>query len=461
MDKLECISPIDGRYRKNTDSLADFFSEKALSNYRTIVEIEYFIFLSKQGLGLRPLTNNEIKELKALETLSLEDAQIIKDIEVKGYKNIKATNHDVKAIEYFLKDKLQNSTLKDTLEWIHFALTSEDINNITYSLMAQEATNKVIIPELDKIYNTLSTLAIKYANVPILARTHGQPASPTTFGKEFKVFSERIRNQMEQLKTHKLSIKLNGATGNYNAQISAYPNFDWVEFTKGFIAQLEKERDVRLNVNLITTQIEPHDSLIELFDNIRRINMILIDFSQDMWRYISDDWIKQKPVEGEVGSSTMPHKVNPIDFENAEGNLGLANALFAFFANKLPISRLQRDLSDSTVSRNFGSAFAYSLTAYKALQKGLTKVEVNEMKVSEVLESHWEIIAEAIQTILRREGKATPYELLKELTRGKKITQKDFEEFIDKLDVSDNVKEEMKKLSPNNYIGIADKIAKF
>lgn len=460
MDKLECISPIDGRYKRNTESLTEYFSEMALSKYRTIVEIEYFLFLSKQNLGLRPLNQEEIKELKSLEELSLQDAQIIKDIEVKGYKNYKATNHDVKAIEYYLKDKLQESTLKKELEWVHFALTSEDINNIAYALMTSLATKNVIIPELENILKTLNDFANKHANTPILARTHGQPASPTTFGKEFKVFAHRLEKQFGQLKAHKLSIKLNSATGNYNAQISAYPNFDWLSFSQRFTEHLNKEFDLLLETNLITTQIEPHDSLIELFDILKRINVIFIDFSQDIWRYISDDFIKQKPVEGEVGSSTMPHKVNPIDFENAEGNLGLANSLFAFFGNKLPISRLQRDLSDSTVLRNIGTSFAYSLIAYKSLQKGLTKIEVNETKVSEILEAHWEVISEGIQTILRREHIETPYELLKELTRGKKITQKDFEDFINKLDIKDNVKEELKKLSPNTYIGIADKIAR-
>ncbi|PIU22168.1 MAG: adenylosuccinate lyase [Candidatus Diapherotrites archaeon CG08_land_8_20_14_0_20_30_16] len=460
MDKLECISPIDGRYKRISDILGQYFSEMTLSKYRTIAEIKYFIFLSKQNLGLRALTNDELKELRALEELSLQDAQIIKDIEVKGYKNIKATNHDVKAVEYYLKDKLENSSLKKELEWIHFALTSEDINNIAYGLMVSLSVKKVIIPEIETIYNTLNGLAEKYANTAILARTHGQPASPTTFGKEFKVFAERIKKQLAQLKAHKLLIKLNGATGNYNANISAYPNFDWLSFSQKFTEHLNKTFDLNLQTNLITTQIEPHDSLIELFDILRRINLILINFSQDIWRYISDDFIKQKPVEGEVGSSTMPHKVNPIDFENAEGNLGLANSLFSFFSNKLPISRLQRDLSDSTVLRNIGSSFAYCLIAYKSIQKGLTKIEINETKVSEILDSHWEIISEAIQTILKREHIETPYELLKELTRGKKINQNEFIEFIDKLDVTNEVKEELKKLSPNTYIGLADKISK-
>lgn len=460
MDKLECISPIDGRYKKISDILGQYFSEMTLSKYRTIAEIKYFIFLSKQNLGLRALTNDELKELRALEELSLQDAQIIKDIEVKGYKNIKATNHDVKAVEYYLKDKLENSSLKKELEWIHFALTSEDINNIAYGLMVSLSVKKVIIPEIETIYNTLNGLAEKYANTAILARTHGQPASPTTFGKEFKVFAERIKKQLAQLKAHKLLIKLNGATGNYNANISAYPNFDWLSFSQKFTEHLNKTFDLNLQTNLITTQIEPHDSLIELFDILRRINLILINFSQDIWRYISDDFIKQKPVEGEVGSSTMPHKVNPIDFENAEGNLGLANSLFSFFSNKLPISRLQRDLSDSTVLRNIGSSFAYCLIAYKSIQKGLTKIEINETKVSEILDSHWEIISEAIQTILKREHIETPYELLKELTRGNKINQNEFIEFIDKLDVTNEVKEELKKLSPNTYIGLADKISK-
>ena len=456
MDSLDAISPIDGRYRRHTKPLAEFFSEKGLMKHRLIVEGEYLIALSDHPqVGVRTFSNQERGLVRKLYDLSLDDAEVIKAIEVKGYKNIEATNHDVKAVEYFMKDRLQGTSLEDSLEWIHFALTSEDVNNLAYGLMLSEGIENVLLPAADQLQQKIFEFAKEYADIPMLARTHGQPASPTTFGKEFEVFASRMERQLGQLETYEVLVKLNGATGNYNAHHVAYPYLDWVQFTRDFIEGFNLGRAIRLIPNFITTQIEPHDTYAELFDNIRRLNTIIIDFDQDIWRYISDSWITQKRVAGEVGSSTMPHKVNPIDFENSEGNLGLANALYGYFATKLPVSRLQRDLSDSTVERNFGVALAHSLIGYKSALKGLNKIVINEEKVIEELENHPEIISEAIQTVLRREGVTMPYEQLKALTRGKKVKMNDFKEFIEKLDVSGSLKNELTQITPTNYTGIA------
>ena len=401
-------------------------------------------------MGLRKFTDAEKKIIRNLYNIETKDAFAVKIIEA-------TTNHDMKAAEYYIKEKLKKTSLKDVVEWIHFALTSEDTNNIAYALMISEGLKYVIVPALDIVLETLENFAFKYKRLSMLARTHGQSASPTTLGKEFKVFASRLKKQIDQLKRFRLQAKLNGATGNYNAHSVAYPDINWKKFSITFIEKLSKDRKVNLDTNLITTQIESHDTYVELFDLMKRINVILIGFNQDMWRYISDNWITQKPKAGEIGSSTMPHKINPINFENAEGNLGIANALFTHFGVKLPISRLQRDLSDSTVERNFGTAFGHSLIAYKYMLKGFEKVGVNEAKIAEVLENHTEVIAEAIQTVLRREGIATPYEKLKELTRGKKVTLEDFHKFIDTLDVTPKIKSELKKITPQNYIGIASK----
>ncbi len=450
---LTSISPIDGRYKEKTLSLAGYFSEQALIKYRLITEGEYFIALSEmKGIGLRKLTLIEKNIIRSLYNLEEKDAEKVKKIEG-------VTNHDVKAVEYFIKEKLNKTSLKDSLEWIHFALTSEDINNISYALMLSEALRDSIIPALNKILISLDTFAREYKNLSMLARTHGQSASPTTLGKECKVFSSRLHRQLQALKKYAILVKLNGATGNYNAHIIAYPKLDWKKFTISFVERLSKEREIHLEPNLITTQIESHDTYAELFDTMRRINTILIDFNQDLWRYISDHYIIQKIKEGEIGSSTMPHKVNPIDFENSEGNLGLANALFSHFSNKLPISRLQRDLSDSTVERNFGVAFAHSLIAYNSLLKGLGKISADKIKIADDLENHQEIIAEGIQTILRREGVVFPYEKLKTLTRGKKVSRQDLAVFINDLSVSEKIKVELRKITPQNYTGLAEKLA--
>ncbi|MBU0456749.1 MAG: adenylosuccinate lyase [Nanoarchaeota archaeon] len=456
MHHLEAISPVDGRYRKHTEPLADIFSEKGLIRNRVKVEGEYLLSLSEHPqIGTREFSGEEKDLIRRLYDVSTEDAGVVNAIEVKGHGNIKATNHDVKAVEYFMKEKLRGTSLEDSLEWIHFALTSEDVNNLAYGLMLSDGVGEVVLPSVEELYETIEGLAKQYKDIPMLARTHGQPASPTTFGKEFKVFASRLRRQLDQLGAYEILVKLNGATGNYDAHHVAYPQVDWIEFTRDFVERFNDGRKVRLKPNFVTTQIEPHDTYAELFDNLRRLNTVLIGFDQDMWRYISDDWIKQKPVEGEVGSSTMPHKVNPIDFENSEGNLGLANVLFGYFSSKLPVSRLQRDLSDSTVERNFGVALGHSLIGYKSAQKGLSKIAVNEQKVVEELENHPEIISEAIQTVLRRERAEMPYERLKELTRGRKPTMDNFRIFIDGLDVSQKVKEELSQISPTNYTGIA------
>lgn len=480
---LTSISPIDGRYAKFTKPLQAYFSEAALMRYRIIVEGEYLIALSehaeihaekkKRGntRGIRKFSDREKKLIRSLYNLKLSDAQIISDIEAKGYKQIKATDHDVKAIEYFIKNRLSQTSLKDILEWVHFGLTSEDTNNLAYALMLRDGLTQVILPAISSILHSIEEIAKKHSKLPMLARTHGQPASPTTFGKEFKVYLERIKNHSQILKNLRISCKLNGASGNYNAHVAAFPKINWIKFSKKFIESLDKttrrggsrpsptKAGIVLEANLFTTQIEPHDSYIEIFDCLRRINSILIDFNQDIWRYISDEWIVQKPVKGAIGSSTMPHKINPIKFENSEGNLGIANALLNHFAMKLPISRLQRDLSDSTVERNFGAAFAHCLIAYNYLLKGLSRIKVDEKKVRDILNSHPEILAEAIQTILRREGAKMPYEQLKELTRGKQITLADLHRFIDNLDVDKKIKKELKKLTPLNYIGLAEKLA--
>ncbi|MFA6383300.1 MAG: adenylosuccinate lyase [Parcubacteria group bacterium] len=453
MQRLKAISPIDGRYHEKTEILSQFFSEEALIKYRIIIEGEYLLGLSNTpGVGLRKFSAKEKNIIRTLSNLKEKDISRVKEIEA-------ATNHDVKAIEYFIKEKLKKTTLSDSLEWIHFALTSEDTNNMSYALMLSDSLAQVILPVLEEINAKMENFAVKNKAVVAIARTHGQAASPTTIGKEFKVFAARLARQIKQLKNFKIQAKLNGATGNYNAHRAAYPKVNWMRFTETFVAGFNTSRKVKLKTNLITTQIESHDTYAELFSIMQRINTILIDFDQDIWRYISDNWIIQKLKKGEVGSSTMPHKVNPIDFENSEGNLGIANVLFSFFANKLPISRLQRDLSDSTVERNFGVALAHSLIAYKSILKGLEKINLNYKKMAEEVENHPEVVAEAIQTILRREKYPIPYEQLKELTRGKKCTLQDFEKFINGLHISKKIKQELHSTAPQNYTGIAEKLA--
>jgi adenylosuccinate lyase len=453
-EPLTAVSSIDGRYRNTSAELAGYFSEYGLIKKRVFVECEYLIALSEDArTGMRKLTAAEKKLLREIPELSVDDAKQVKEIE-------KETNHDVKAVEYYIKKRLAGTSLQDVAEWTHFALTSEDINSVAYGLMLREALQAVVAPALEDIRKVLDAAAREHAAHPMLARTHGQSASPTTFGKEMRVFEVRLARQLSQLRERSILVKFAGATGSFNAHTIALPDVDWRAFAQKFIESLNEGSELRIELNPTTTQIEPHDTLAELSDNMRRINVILTDLSQDIWRYISDGWLTQKPKEGEVGSSAMPHKVNPIDFENAEGNFGLGNALFTHFSQKLPISRLQRDLSDSTVERALGSAFAHSLIGYRSLLKGLGKVSVNKEAMLDALQAHPEVIAEAFQTVLRKEGVEVPYEKLKALTRGKKVTLDDFAQFIDGLDVSADVKKRLKALKPETYIGLAEDIAK-
>lgn len=443
---LNAISPIDGRYHKQTQDLCKFYSEKSLIKYRVLVEIEYFIALCELPLPqLKSFDKNLYAELRTVyQNFTEEDALIVKEIE-------KTTNHDVKAVEYFIKQKFDLFKIENYKEFIHFGLTSQDINNTAQPLSIKDANTNVFYTHISEIITILKTLAAEWNNVPMLARTHGQPASPTILGKEIQVFAERLEIQFDTLKNIPYSAKFGGATGNFNAHHVAYPEINWIDFGNRFVNDI-----LGLNRSQTTTQIEHYDNLAALFDNLKRINTILIDLCRDIWTYVSMDYFKQKLKEGEVGSSAMPHKVNPIDFENAEGNLGLANAVFEHLAAKLPISRLQRDLTDSTVSRNIGVPMAHSLIAIKSIKKGLNKLILNQVSIEKDLENNWAVVAEAIQTILRREAYPNPYEALKALTRvNEKVTQATISDFIDTLDVDNEIKAELKKISPQNYVGIS------
>jgi len=445
MTSLTAISPIDGRYHDKTKSLVPYFSEEALIKYRVRVEIEYFISLCKLPLPqLKNVNPGIFGDLRKIyEDFDTEDALEIKKIE-------KTTNHDVKAVEYFIKEKFRQLKLNENLEFIHFGLTSQDINNTAVPLSLKEAIDEIYTAELEKIIEKLKTLSKEWEKVPLLARTHGQPASPTRLGKEVEVFTTRLEAQYSQLKQIPHSAKFGGATGNFNAHKVAYPGIDWKEFGTGFVEDI-----LGLNHSFPTTQIEHYDNMAALFDNLKRINTILIDLNRDFWTYISMDYFKQKIKQGEVGSSAMPHKVNPIDFENSEGNLGLANAIFEHLSAKLPISRLQRDLTDSTVLRNIGVPMGHTLIAFQSTLKGLDKLLLNENKIRQDLESNWAVVAEAIQTILRREGYPNPYEALKGLTRTNTgITEESISGFIETLNVSEEVKIELKSVSPSNYTGV-------
>ncbi len=442
---LTSISPIDGRYRKQCDSLAPYFSEAALIRYRVLVEVEYFITLTESGLpGLEKLTDKNISELRNIYVrFDVAQAEEIKLIE-------KTTNHDVKAVEYFLKNKLEEIGLGKIKEFIHFGLTSQDINNTAIPLSIKEAMKDVYMPLLIDLSAELNAHAASWRDIPMLARTHGQPASPTKLGKEILVFVERIDKQIELLNLIPYSAKFGGATGNFNAHHIAYPEKNWVEFSNHFVTM-----SLGLHRSQITTQIEHYDNLAAMFDNLARINTILVDLCRDLWTYISMDYFKQKIKEGEIGSSAMPHKVNPIDFENAEGNLGIANAFFSHLSAKLPISRLQRDLTDSTVLRNVGVPYAHTIIAIKSILKGFGKLVLNEDAIKQDLENNWAVVAEAIQTVLRRVGYPNPYEALKSLTRtNTKINRETIKKFIEELDVDDNVKNELNAISPETYTGI-------
>jgi len=440
---VNAISPIDGRYRKQVEGLSYFFSEGAIINYRVYVEIEYFIALVEMDLSqFKNFDKSKYEDLRAIcRNFTFKDADEVKKIE-------KITNHDVKAVEYYLKKEFDKLGLGEYKEFLHFGLTSQDITNTAQPYALKIAFDDIILPQLNKLLNSLSSLVKDWKNISMLAFTHGQPASPTKLGKEINVFTERLKQQIKLLKSLPFTAKFGGATGNFNAHYVAYPDVDWHEFANNFLNGLGLKRQK------VTTQIENYDFMATLFDNLKRINTILIDFNRDIWAYISMEYFKQKIKEGEVGSSTMPHKVNPIDFENSEGNLGMANILFEYLSSKLPVSRLQRDLTDSTVARNIGVPIAHSLLAYKSLLKGVNKLVLNENKIAEDLESNWAVVSEAIQTILRRERFPKPYEKLKDLTRTNEIIDKKaIQDFIIKLKISDEVKQEMLAITPSNYTG--------
>ncbi|SFJ18621.1 adenylosuccinate lyase [Olleya namhaensis] len=445
LNQLNAISPIDGRYRNKIEKLQDFFSEEALIKYRVLVEIEYFIALCE--LPLPQLSGVDSSKFEALrdiyKSFTTENAQAIKDIE-------KVTNHDVKAVEYFIKEQFDALGLSEFKEFIHFGLTSQDINNTAIPLSIKDAMNEAYVPEYFNVLNELKRLAEEWKDIPMLARTHGQPASPTRLGKEIEVFAVRMEEQFNLLNDIPSAAKFGGATGNFNAHKVAYPNIDWRAFGGSFV-----QEKLGLQHSFPTTQIEHYDHMAALFDCLKRINTIIIDLDRDVWTYVSMDYFKQKIKKGEVGSSAMPHKVNPIDFENSEGNLGMANAIFEHLSAKLPISRLQRDLTDSTVLRNVGVPFGHTLIGFGSTLKGLSKLLLNAPKFAQDLENNWAVVAEAIQTILRREGYPNPYEALKGLTRtNEAINKTSISNFIDTLEVSDAIKTELKAISPSNYTGI-------
>jgi len=448
-DSLTAVSPIDGRYASKCREFGEIFSEYGLIARRVLVECTWLEALcsAKEIRECKALSAAERKALRAIaQGFSLADAQRVKDIE-------KTTNHDVKAVEYFLKEKVKGTSLESRSEFIHFGCTSEDINNMSHALMLRDGT-KVLRAAMDEVTATVAAMAKKYAKVPMLAHTHGQPASPTTVGKELAVVSARLKRQAAEIDRLVMPAKMNGAVGNFNAHLSAYPDVDWEKLARGVIESLG------LRQNRLTTQIESHDGIAELFDAIQRWNSILLDFDRDVWMYISMGYFKQRTVKGEIGSSTMPHKVNPIDFENSEGNLGLANSVLGFMARKLPISRMQRDLTDSTTLRNMGVGFGYTLIAIRSTAKGLGKLELNEEKLAEDLDRNWEVLAEPIQTVMRKVGMDRPYERLKELTRGRRVTAEIMREFVSALPLPAADKARLMKLTPATYVGIAAKLAR-
>ncbi|MBP3355592.1 MAG: adenylosuccinate lyase [Rikenellaceae bacterium] len=445
LSKITAISPVDGRYRDAASPLEEYFSEYALIRYRTLVEVEYFIALCELPLPqLSDVTAEQFEKLRGVyRDFTVEDALRVKEIE-------KTTNHDVKAVEYMIKEKMDALGLAAHKEFVHFGLTSQDINNTATPYSIREAANDVYYPLIDRLVGQIRAMAKEWENVPLLARTHGQPASPTRLGKELMVYVERLDKQLAMLHSIPAPAKFGGATGNFNAHHAAYPDIDWVAFANRFVNDV-----LHLDRSQLTTQIEHYDNIAAIFDNFKRINTILIDFCRDIWTYVSMEYFKQKIKAGEVGSSAMPHKVNPIDFENAEGNLGIANAIYEHLSAKLPVSRLQRDLTDSTVLRNIGVPMAHSVIAFKSILKGLGKLIINTAAIDRDLEGNWAVVAEGIQTILRREQYPSPYEALKALTRtNKTITREVIAEFIEGLDVSESVKKELRALSPQTYTGV-------
>ena len=442
LNPLDLLSPLDGRYADTTAPLRDYFSEFAFLRDRVRVELDFLFALSKAYLT-RPLTDSESAQIESIESsFSTADAESILEYE-------RITRHDVKAVEYFVQSKLQNTSLEDLIPWIHFGLTSEDTNSIGQAIALKESRDKVILPALDSLFSNLSDFARRYKAVPMFARTHGQFAVPTTLGKEIAVYIARLKKTRDDIASHRFEAKLTGAVGNFNALHSALPEVNWISFSQKFVSSFG------LEPNLLTTQILPYDNWIRYFDSLRLTNSILMDFAQDIWRYISDSYLKQAVVEGEVGSSTMPQKVNPIDFENAEGNLGIANSLFTHYAQKLTVSRLQRDLSDSTVRRTFGTALGHSLLAWTNLQRGLKRIAPDEEKLKAELNAHWEVVSEAAQTILRANGIPNAYESLKTQTRGRVLTEADYKAWCDSIDVDDVTRHQLQHLSPETYIGLA------
>jgi adenylosuccinate lyase len=445
-DELLSLNPLDGRYARETAPLREFFSEYAYIRERARLEIAYLIALSQDFKLIRPFTQDELDFLNGLSAdFSLDDAERVKELE-------QTTRHDVKAIENFLRDRLSPTSLTDTVSWLHFGLTSEDVNLTAQAIALRDARDQIILPALDNIIVQLTDFTRRYKSTPMLARTHGQPAVPTTFGKEMAVFVARLSKQREKLAQHKFEAKWSGAVGNYNAMVAALPDVDWPSISKTFL------RNFGLEPAQASTQIIPYDNWLEYFQILQLTNGILLDLCQDMWRYISNDYLKLRVVSGEVGSSTMPQKVNPIDFENAEGNLGLANALFEQYVRKLPVSRLQRDLSDSTVRRSFGESLGHMLVAWMSIARGLDRVEADEAGMRSELEAHWEVVAEGAQTILRAANVPSAYEQLKFLTRGKEITQESYQDWLEGLDVDETVKSKLRSLSPLTYVGLADGI---
>ncbi len=444
---ITALSPLDGRYKSKVEELTPYFSEYALIKYRLVVELSFFMALSAER-GIPELPSFSDKELKLLENM-------VKNFDEKEAKRVKAiekkTNHDVKAVEYYIKEKLEKTSLKKHLEFVHFACTSEDINNLAYGLMLKEAKEHVLLPQMKEVVKAVKGLAKKWRKVPMLSLTHGQPATPTTVGKEFLVLASGLERQMDLLKKQEIMGKLNGASGNFNAHVSAYPKINWPSLSKKFVQNLG------LTYNPYTTQIEPHDFQSEIYDTVARFNTVLLDLDRDVWSYISRGIFKQSVVKGEVGSSTMPHKVNPIDFENSEGNLGLANAVLRHMSEKLPLSRMQRDLTDSTVQRNIGVGLGYSLLAYKSTLKGLGKLELNKKVIQAELDRNWALLAEPIQTVMRKHGVPNAYEKLKELTRGKEINKETVRAFIKTLKIPEDDKKRLLKLTPATYIGLAGK----
>jgi len=447
-DPLFALSPLDGRYARAVDSLRDFMSEYALFRDRIGVEIAYLRALSQNTSVVRRFTESEDQFLLTiLELFATNDAKRVQELEME-------TRHDVKAIEYYLREKLQGTSLQDVIPFLHFGLTSEDVNQTAIAFSLLESRDEALLPKLDEVLERIKNFAKQYAATPMLAKTHGQPAVPTTLGKEFANFYARLLEQRARLAQHKFSAKLTGAVGNFNALAATNANVDWIQFSARFLQSLG------LEPALYNTQLMPYDNWLEYFDALRLTNSILLDFVQDIWRYISDEVLKQKTKGGEVGSSTMPQKVNPIDFENAEGNIGIANALFEYYARKLPISRLQRDLSDSTVRRTFGVAFGHTLVAWQSILRGLDKTEPNLAQIEQELEAHWEIVAEGAQTILRAAGVSDAYEQLKTLTRGKQITREDYEQWVYSLNGNTQLKVKLLELSPQKYIGLAEQLTR-